>query len=157
MNIKIRKLESKDKNYIEKITIWLYDWWAKEEGNSIDKVRYFVEHSICNDRIPQTYIALMDDKLVGMYQLSYVDLECRPDIYPWLCNVYVDKNYRNNGICDRMLKTVKENAKMMGINNLFLFTKHIGLYEKYGWRFIEEIETYCEEQHIQRLYKLEIE
>ena len=110
-NIEVRKLLKNDNNYIDKITNWMYEWWGKEDGYSINETRCFIEHSTCNDRIPQIYIVLMDNTLVGMYQFDNCDLECRPDIYPWLCNVYVDKKYRNNGICDKMLKTVKENAK----------------------------------------------
>jgi len=54
------------------------------------------------------------------------------------------------------MKTVVENAKELGLNQLFLYTKHHDLYEKFGWKFIEEIKTYRQDSPIERLYKLDI-
>jgi len=40
-------------------------------------------------------VLLLEIKLFGMYQFTYEDLFVRPDIYPWLANVYIDEEYRN--------------------------------------------------------------
>ena len=52
--------------------------------------------------------------------------------------------------------TVKENAKKIGLSELYLYTEYKGLYEKFSWEFIEEIKTFKEDAPIQRLYKLNI-
>ena len=92
-----------------------------------------------------------------MFQFIYEDLEVSPDIYPWLANLYVDEEYRNKGIARILLKKVNEIAKTSGdFDNLYLFTKHNGLYEKFGWEYICELDTYIENPRLQRLYKLEI-
>ena len=54
------------------------------------------------------------------------------------------------------MNTVKENAKELGLTELYLYTKHIGLYEKFGWKFIEEVKTFKDDSPVERLYKLEI-
>ena len=36
---------------------------------------------------------------------------------------------------------------------MWLYTKHINLYEKFGWKYVSDIDTYNKEQKIQRLYK----
>lgn len=106
------------------------------------------------DRLPQTYVALIDNEPVGMYQLSYTDdLDSRPDIYPWL---YVDEKYRGQNICRKLMETVNDNARKNNIKELFLYTKHIGLYEKFGWQFVEEVKTFRDDSPIERLYRLEI-
>lgn len=69
--------------------------------SKIEEVKCYLKHSLCKDnRLPQTFIALINDEPVGMYQISMSDdlVESRPDIYPWLVNVYVDEKRRGNGI-----------------------------------------------------------
>lgn len=114
---------------------------------------------MCKDnRLPQTFIALIKDEPVGMYQISMSDdLVSRPYIYQWLVNIYVDEKRRGNGICRKLMNTVKENAKSISLNELYLYTKHVGLYEKFGWKFIEKVNTFKDDSSMERLYKLDIE
>ena len=45
-----------------------------------------------------------------MYQLSMSDdLNSRPDLYPWLINVYVDEKFRGRNVARELMNTVKEN------------------------------------------------
>ena len=55
------------------------------------------------------------------------------------------------------METVKEKAKDIGLTELYLYTKHIGLYEKFGWEFKEEVRTFNADSPIERLYKLKID
>jgi len=34
---------------------------------------------------------------------------------------------------------------------------NIGLYEKFGWNYVSEIDTYSKEPRIQRLYRLDLD
>lgn len=72
-------------------------------------------------------------------------------------NVYVDEKRRGNGICRKLMNIVKENAKSISLNELYLYTKHVGLYEKFGWKFIEKVNTFKDDSSMERLYKLDIE
>lgn len=155
--LEIIRLEQSDNEIFEKVVDWNYNWWGIKLGKSREEVRYFFEHSVLKDRLPQTFVALMEDKPVGMYQLSMTDdLFGRPDIYPWLVNVYVDEAYRGRQICREMMLTVPQNAKNAEIKTLYLYTSHIGLYEKFGWEFVEMVKTFDEKSPLERLYKLEI-
>lgn len=155
--MEIIKLENSNNDIFDKICEWNYNWWGIRNNDSFEAVKCYLEHSLCKDRLPQTYVELIDNQPVGMYQISMSDdLETRPDIYPWLVNVYVDENFRGKGICKEMMNTVSENAKKMNLTELFLYTKHIGLYEKFGWKFIEEVKTFRNDSPIERLYKLKI-
>lgn len=115
-----------------------------------------MKHSLYSDRVPQTYIMLLDDIVIGMYQFQNVDLDVRPDIYPWLTNIYILPKYRGLGYSKILLGSVRENAKKIGLTKVYLYTIHIGLYEKYGFKFISEIEMLELDNPVQRLYKLEI-
>lgn len=156
--MQIIRLDSSDNKYFDKICEWNYNWWGKRNNDSFEEVKCTLEHSLCkNNRLPQTFIAIINDEVVGMYQISMMDdLYNRPDIYPWLINVYVDEKYRGKGICRKLMDTVKENAQNLGLKELYLYTKHIGLYEKFGWIFVEEVNTFREDSPIERLYKLNI-
>ena len=90
-----------------------------------------------------------------MYQFLYCDLEVRPDIYPWLANVYIEKERRGRGLGRKLLESVRDSAaRNTDFEYLYLFTAHNGLYEKYGWEFVSEIDTFEEKDRIQRLYRL---
>ena len=140
--MRIIRLENNNDDIINKICEWNY-----------------FKHSLCKDnRLPQTFIALIKDEPVGMYQISMSDdLVSRPDIYQWLVNAYVDEKRRGNGICRKLMNTVKENAKSISLNELYLYTKHVGLYEKFGRKFIEKVNAFKDDSSMERLYKLDIE
>jgi GNAT superfamily N-acetyltransferase len=155
--MEIIRLEDSNHYIFDKICEWNYNWWGVRNNDSFEKVKCNLEHSLCTERLPQTYVAIIDNEPAGMYQLSMSDdLDSRPDIYPWLINVYVDEKFRGKNVCKELMNTVKENAKKADLTELFLYTKHIGLYEKYGWEFVEEVRTFKEDSPIERLYRLEI-
>jgi len=65
----------------DKVCEWNYNWWGKRYGCSMEQVVCFVEHSMFENRIPQIFVALLDNVPVRMYQFSMTDdLEHRPDI-----------------------------------------------------------------------------
>lgn len=155
--MKIIRLED-DNNFIfEKICEWNYNWWGRRDGKSVEEVRCNLKHSLNKHRLPQTFVALIGEEPVGMYQLAmFDDLDSRPDIYPWLINVYVDEKFRGKNVCRKLMETVNENAKKANLQELYLYTTHIGLYEKFGWEFVEEVQTFREDSPIERLYRLAI-
>ena len=61
-----------------------------------------------------------------------------------------------HSICKDLMLTVPQNAENAGIDELFLYTSHNGLYEKYGWEFMETVKTFDENSPKERLYKLKI-
>lgn len=155
--MEIIKLEESNNLFFDKICDWYYNWLGIKNNESIEEIKCTFEHSLCKNKLPQTFVALIDGEPAGMYQLSMSDdLNSRPDLYPWLINVYVDEKFRGRNVARELMNTVKENAKELGLTELYLYTKHIGLYEKFGWKFIEEVKTFKDDSPIERLYKLEI-
>ena len=151
----IIRLEGAHGPLFESVYDWNYRWWGKRDGISPAEVRCTLAHSLNRDRLPQTFVAVEGGRAVGMYQLSMIDdLYCRPDLYPWLIDVYVDEAFRGRGICGAMLRTVPENARAAGLKELYLYTTHVGLYEKFGWAFVEEVDTFRADSPRERLYHL---
>ena len=136
----------------------MYNWWGKEDGYVFEEVKCFMKHSLQENRLPQTYGIFVENKIVGIYQFAYEDLSIRPDIYPWLANVYIDEKFRGKGYARVLLESVKLTAsKLDNVKELYLYTKHEKFYEKFGWEFISEIDTYSKNPRFQRLYKFIIE
>ena len=157
--IQVKKIINPDKDIINAIVDWMQNWWMQEYSD--DSMREAIEcemiHSFQEDRLPQTYGLFLNNKIIGMYQFSYNDLDSRPDIYPWVCNVYIDKEYRNHGYGKIMMDSIMENTrKNLDFKEVYLFTKHIGFYEKFGWKYVGDIDTFKASPRIQRLYKLDL-
>lgn len=92
-----------------------------------------------------------------MYQFTYRDLFLRPDIYPWLANLYIDEKYRNKGYGKKLIASVRNNAiKNLICDEIYLYTHHKGLYEKYGWEIFSTENVLDINLNTQNLYKLKI-
>jgi GNAT superfamily N-acetyltransferase len=142
---------------IETLTDWMFGWWGMRDGYTREAVKESMLHSLNRDRLPMTFGLFQNGTLIGSYQFTNSDLFVRPDIIPWLANVYLDPAYRGRGWGRLLLSTVKENARTyLSAPALYLFTKHEGLYEKFGWRFETEIDTHLEPR-LQRLYRLPLD
>lgn len=153
-----KKITYANEHTMEKMTRWMYDWWGRDEGLLREAVKCFVEHSMKDDRLPQTYGLFLDGELIGMYQFVYDDLMARPDVYPWLANVYIDEDHRGRGFGRLLMENIKNTAlENTAFDTLYLYTEHSGLYEKFGWEFVENIDTFIEGKRIQRLYALRLE
>ncbi len=153
--MEIIRLERADNPLFEAVYRWNYEWWGVRDGISPAEVRCTLEHSLNRDRLPQTFVAVESGRAMGMYQLSMIDdLYCRPDLYPWLIDVYVAEPFRGRGVCAAMLRTVPDNARAAGLCELYLYTAHVGLYEPFGWICLGEVETFRPDSPRERLYKL---
>ena len=154
--MEIIRLEDEHSPYFTSVYDWNYRWWGVRDGINPAEVRCTLAHSLNRgDRLPQTFVAVEDGQALGMYQLSMIDdLYCRPDLYPWLIDVYVAEPCRGRGVGRALLGTVPENARKAGLTELYLYTTHAGLYEKFGWTFLEEVDTFRPERPKERLYHL---
>lgn len=72
--------------------------WGIEDNYKYDDVYTYMKNSYDEDKLPQTYIMYLNDKAICMYQITYRDLFVRLYIYPWIANIYIDKEYRKKGM-----------------------------------------------------------
>ena len=81
-NLEFRQIIEIDKQNLDIMTNWMYNWWGKENGYTFDSVKCFLEHNFLKDILPKTFGLFHNGRIIGMFQFTYEDLEVRPDIYP---------------------------------------------------------------------------
>lgn len=87
------------------------------------------------------YLCLDNNKIIGGLGVIKNDFHDRLDLYPNICAVYVDLNYRRKGIAGKLLNMAVLEMKKNGISPIYLVTDHIGFYERYGFEFYTFVNT----------------
>lgn len=82
------------------------------------------------------YLCLDGDRIVAGLGVIKNDFHDRKDLFPNVCAVYTEKDYRGKGIAGRLLNAVVEDCRQKGISPLYLVTDHTGFYERYGWEYL---------------------
>ena len=118
---------------------WRWKGFFEAQGIGLqDVLHYEHERASIREPLPRTFVLLEEGEPVGMVTLTENDLETRPDLNPWLADLYVPEPFRGRGYGLRLVKGLEVRAKEMGIGQLWLFTKDAAkLYRKAGWSVVE--------------------
>lgn len=96
-----------------------------------------ISHSIdARHSLPQWYLLKAGTEIIGCAGLVTNDFISRGDLYPWICAVFIDQQYRGNAYSSLLIEKAKSDAKQAGFGYVYLSTEHVGLYEKYGFKYI---------------------
>lgn len=111
-------------------------WWASDESKEV--YRDCIENCLkTNSLLPQWYLMMNEtEQVMGGVGLVTNDFISRMDLWPWLCALYVEEPYRNNGHGARLLTHGCTEARRLGFDKIYLSTDHIGYYEKHGFSHI---------------------
>ncbi|MEM7574509.1 MAG: GNAT family N-acetyltransferase [Bacteroidota bacterium] len=113
-----------------------YFWRQWGEASNFDFYRNCIEHSIYNEAaLPKFFLLLDNDKIIGSYALLTNDLISRQDLLPWLACLFVDKEYRNQGLAQKLLDHSMAESRKRGYQTLYLSTSLNNFYEKKGWEY----------------------
>ena len=120
----------------------LAQWHFAEFGylNPANTPARYVERltaSMQKSDLPTTFVALRDGALLGSASLVRQTIT-HPHLSPWLSSVYVDPQYRGQGIASALVGRVERAAAEMGSRRIYLFTPSSEkLYASLGWQLME--------------------
>lgn len=100
------------------------------------------------------FAAVADGQIVGMASIMKTDYYPLPEIYPWVSGVFVSEDYRGHRISEKLIDFANTYAKETGFEKTYIPSEHVGLYEKYGYRYLKDIVNYG--QGTDRLYVKEL-
>ncbi len=112
-------------------------WFSEKWGIPVEEYAQSIEESLTQKSpVPQWYLAMEGDRIVGGLGVIENDFHERKDLAPNVCAVYTEPDRRCQGIAGALLRTVCADMKQMGIDTLYLVTDHTAFYERYGWEFL---------------------
>lgn len=141
MKIHIEKLRDYPQ-YINTVVEWIYSEWGNNNRRYWDS---WIRSSLSENDIPQTFIAIVDNKIAGTYSLWRCDLQSRQDLFPWFGGLYVAPEYRGKEIGGiklgtRMQSHALQCVKELGYDKVYLFTeKNPKYYIANGWKVLSLI------------------
>lgn len=97
-----------------------------------------INNGIINNTYPITIILLKDNELIGFYQIVEHDND-NTSYTPWIANVYVLEEYRGLGYGRVLIESIPYFMKKLNIKTIYLHTRHINLYEKFGFEKYQEL------------------
>lgn len=127
----IKILDDLNSPYIKKINDIILKWINIE---TIDNIK----NGIINNTYPITIILLKDNELIGFYQIVEHDND-NTSYTPWIANVYVLEEYRGLGYGRVLIESIPDFMKELNIKTIYLHTRQINLYEKFGFEKYQEL------------------
>ncbi len=88
------------------------------------------------------FAAIADGKIVGMGAIAKTDYYPLPEIFPWVSCLFVSEDYRGRRISQKLIDHANSYAKALGFERTYIPSEHVGLYEKYGYRYLKDIVNY---------------
>ena len=117
---------------IPEAAAWFCQKWSVPEQAYLDSMS---ESLAPGAVVPRWYVVRDDERIIAGIGVIENDFHDRTDLTPNVCAVFVEPEYRNQGIAGQMLRHVCQDMKAAGIYTLYLLTDHRGFYERYGWEF----------------------
>ena len=112
------------------------EWFHEKWGVPLEAYLESMEDCLTGkNAFPQWYVAMDGEKIIGGLGVINNDFHDRKDLSPNVCALYVEEDYRCQGIAGALLNFVCEDMKQKGIDTLYLVTDHTSFYERYGWQF----------------------
>jgi N-acetylglutamate synthase-like GNAT family acetyltransferase len=135
---KMRIYELKEKMELFNHAVeFFWNAWGTEANQHFYKDCMF--HSCyTNEELPRFYIMVNGNEIIASYALLRTDFISRQDLMPWFSCLYVKKEWRGNGLGQRLLTHGSQKAKEKGFYNLYLSTELEDYYEKYGWDYMKD-------------------
>ncbi len=83
------------------------------------------------------YLLMDGNSLVSFLTLTRQDTVRDESMFPWVGFVYTVPEYRGNRYSEKLMKHAENEAIKKGFDKVYVATDHFGLYEKFGYEYLE--------------------
>ncbi|MBR1229692.1 GNAT family N-acetyltransferase [Bradyrhizobium sp. AUGA SZCCT0176] len=109
---------------------------------SIREYERFLRTSTHSAGLPTVLVARRGAALLGSVNFLASEMTIRPELSPWLAQLFVVDAERGGGVGGALIDAVIDHAAELGFRRLHLYTSGTlpNYYASRGWRPIEEVE-----------------
>ena len=136
--MKIINIKDNKKYLIETIKLSKLEWGTKT--NNIEK---YIKERLGDKEYLNNIIFVLGlinkNELVGFISLFKQDGLDNLDLSPWYATMYVKKEYRGKGYSKMLNDTLLKKSKEIGYKRVYLKTTLVNYYEKFGAKYIKNI------------------
>lgn len=86
----------------------------------------------------RVFVVLQDKQIIAYCTFTEVDSIPGLSYYPFIGFIFVDENFRGSRTSLKLINKAMEYAKSLHFPKVYIISGHIGLYEKFGFRKIDE-------------------
>jgi GNAT superfamily N-acetyltransferase len=121
---------------------WQWEAFFRHKGRPLHEILEAAQRTAASTSpVPRTLVLLADDEPVGTASLTAHDLDEKPDLTPWLADVFVAPHARGQGHAGRLVAAVEQEARAMSTATLWLFTNTAErIYARAGWETVETVQ-----------------
>lgn len=119
------------------------DYWLAEikkgDWRAIPTLVRFIEENSFNENLGKGTLLLLTegDRLLSFVTFAERDSIEDDSLSPWVGFVYTFPEHRGHRYVGKLIRRCEEIAAENGVPAIFVCTDHVGLYEKYGFSYIE--------------------
>lgn len=129
-------------HWIPIIGKWIYDEWTYVyPQRSLQDIQRTLISRVNEREMPITLVAHDERGVLGTASLKAEDLEVAPELTPWISSVYVQPDYRGEGIGTALAEEIEKIAGELGYRRIHLFNPlSQGVFEKLGWNLLKTVQ-----------------
>jgi GNAT superfamily N-acetyltransferase len=117
--------------------------WGPLTGQaSLEAYEAFLRQAAAASSLPKTLVAHEGPSLLGSVNLLACEMTIRPELTPWMGQLFVREDARGRGVGERLVAAAAAYARSLGFARLYLFTSGTlpDYYRSLGWQDFEVVE-----------------
>ncbi len=108
---------------LPRLARWHFDQWGPPTGaDSLENYVALLTATAETRTVPSVLVAVADGQLLGSVSLVATDLPPRPQLTPWLAQLFVEPSCRRHGVGAALVYAALERAGQCGYSRVYLYT-----------------------------------
>ena len=134
-------LDIKNTKYLDEYILLCKKEWSdyKIVNNKEEFIKKRTEKILNGNKVISILGLIDNNTLLGFISLFKYDGNERKDLTPWYATMYVKEEYRGNGYSKLLNDALLNHTKKLGYKKIYLKSNLINYYEKFGAKYIENL------------------